>query len=1146
MKKTLLLLPLLAVFVGNVFAQSYQAKTDTIWGRNSMQECDGKPTTLSWDLKSFENVVQKIPLYNYNMMNGNTHLVYYIRMPEGHNRADITLTTPTGKTLDCDFALIDPLNGDTLQHHRLVAPEAGKQQTIELMPDINIERDGWFRFDLDIPDLMSSVNRVEYIVFQRESRNIVTTPRIYSALATYLNGWNSTDPKAPSGQAYDMCYVEVYVPEEYDILSTYYSTMNVVGGYMGIQTAIHQDKNNYGAVDYRGEYQHNLIFSMWDAPGMDTDKDPNLPDYLKSGALDSDPDVEVERFGAEGTGVKTMKTYGYGGKWWKPGHWVQMLCTARPEEVDVTLEDGSIIKYYNTLVTAWYKMADDPAWGYLATLRRSGICNYFDGWGSFLENWNSWGGQHTRHMYMRNGYMRSLASHKWYHRNKITTGYYYDPKRLYSNQRDRRLDFDFGVSEDPETEGAFFMRAGGYFTVSDGINRTLTVPLNNDGIAVDTINTVRLLNRVNQAIIKDKAKEIQSKISKANTTTKRKELAKAILATADHFNGYTSEDMQELKEAYGDGETVDVNKLRTAMLNLGRNCMPLKYGVVDSKLHICSFHAYQLCNLSGQGVVTATEVDGVKTLKAMSATVENATDAAKEEVKVTDPNANWLLLHYEDNDTYYLYNIGQKKYLDLSKPGLLGDEPMTVTVSATRVDGRLGFSFKQSDKNLITQPTSAVATVTAGSATTANSLFELRDNYAMTPAETDVKAQFEFIEAMTDLQNTIKVVPQHLALPDGVVGSFKNPEEKEELRTLYNNGNVATADAARVISLLTTSERTDFDPENTLYKLRVSSGPYATRKPYVTLNADLKYSILSADGEPDQIFTIKRVAPASNPGMAKVAADVTGGYQLITQGRGIKEVGETTGVAIESVPAEEAAPLYFTDQGVYQFSIGGSENGATSITTSAKNLLVGSAKSASAQWYLEAAQDFVVSTNATGFVENGLYVDFDVVLPEGLEAYIVEGVTANNVLKTKKLELNRIPAHTPMILKGSADTTYTLNIFPASGTPPTENILHGTLLKQEGMTANSYLMLDLSGSDPVFRQVGATEITDNNAIYLVKEGQVPEAETLAIDLIATGIEGISNDGSTLKGNAVYDVQGRKVTKTTKGIVIENGKKSVKR
>ena len=179
-------------------------------------------------------------------------------------------------------------------------------------------------------------------------------------------------------------------------------------------------------------------------------------------------------------------------------------------------------------------------------------------------------------------------------------------------------------------------------------------------------------------------------------------------------------------------------------------------------------------------------------------------------------------------------------------------------------------------------------------------------------------------------------------------------------------------------------------------------------------------------------------------------------------------------------------------------------------------------------------------------MENGLYVDFDVVLPEGLEAYIVEGVTANNVLKTKKLELNRIPAHTPMILKGSADTTYTLNIFPASGTPPTENILHGTLLKQEGMTANSYLMLDLSGSDPVFRQVGATEITDNNAIYLVKEGQVPEAETLAIDLIATGIEGISNDGSTLKGNAVYDVQGRKVTKTTKGIVIESGKKSVKR
>ena len=1146
MKKTLLLLSLVAAFASNVSAQNYQAKTDTIWGRNSMQECDGKPTTLSWDLKSFENVVQKVPLYNYNMMNGNTHLVYFIRMPEGHNRAEITLTTPSGKTLDCDFALIDPITGDTLQHHRLVAGQAGKKQTVELMPDINIEQDGWFRFDLDIPDLKSSVERVDYIVFQRESRNIVTTPRIYSALATYLNGWRSTDPKAPSGEAYDMCYVEVYVPVESDILSTYYSTMNVIGGYMGIQTAIYQEPGT-GAVDYSKEYQHNMIFSVWD--NGDTDVTPNLPDYLKSGALDNDPDVEVSRFGSEGTGVNTMKKLGYGDKWWKPGHWVQMLCTARPEEIDVTLEDGSVIKYPNTIITAWYKMAEDSEWGYLASCRRSGESSYFDGWGSFLENWNSWGGQHTREMYMRNGYMRSLASHKWYHRNSITTGYYYDPKRLYSNLRDRRLDFSFGVSEDPETEGAFYMKAGGYFTVSDGINRTLTVPLNNDGVAADTINTARLLDRVTQAIIKDKSKEINSKISKANTTTKRKALAQEILATADKFNGYTSEDMQELREVYGDGETVDVAKLRTAMINLSKNCMPLKYGVVEKKVHISSFRAYQLYNLAGQGVVTATEVDGVKTLKAMSATVDDATDAAKEEVKVTDSNANWMLLHDEDNNSYYLFNIGQRKYLDMSKPGLLTDSPVTVDVSISSSNGRTGFIFRQNGKTLITQPSSDVATVTAGSADGSNSVFELRDNYVMTPTDAEVKAQFEFIDAMADLQNQIKVVPTHLALPDDVVGGFKNPDEKEELRVLYNNGNVATADAARVVSLLTTSERIDFDPENTLYKLRVSSGPYATRRPYVTLNEDLKYSIYAADGQPDQIFTIRQVAPTSNPtGMAKAAVNVAGGYQLITQGRGIKEVGETKSAVIESVSADEAAPLYFTDQGAYKFSIGGSENSSTSIASSTKNLLVGAASSATGQWYLEPVREFAVSTNATGFVENGLYVDFDVVLPEGLEAFIVEGVTADGIIKTKKLELDRIPAHTPILLKGEADTTYALSIFPGSGTPPTENLLQGTMLKKEGMTANGYLMLDLSGTVPVFRQVNATEITKTNSVYLVKEGQVPEAETLDIDLIPTGISSLTPDPSP-KGEGsryVYDVQGRRITKATKGIIVSDGKKAVRK
>ena len=1142
MKKSMLLLAFALMILCDASAQNYQQKTDTIWGRNSYQETDGLPTTLSWDLKSFENVVQKIPLYNNNMNGGNTHLVYYIHLPEGHSRADITLTTKRDKQADFDFALTDPITGDTLQHHHVVAAQEGARQTVELMPDINIEKDGWYRFDLFLYDLNVYVDKIEHLVFQRESRNIVTTPRIYSTLATYLNGWRSTDPKAPSGRAYDICYVEVYVPEESDWLSTYYSTMNVIGGYMGIQTAIHQDKNNYGAVDYRGEYQHNIIFSVWD--NGDTDMTPNLPDYLRSGALDSDPDVEVERFGAEGTGVKTMKTYGYGGKWWIPGHWVQMLCTARPEEVDVTLEDGSVIKYPNTLISTWYKMAEDTEWSYMATLRRSGESSYFDGWGSFLENWNSWGGQFTRNMYMRNGYMRSLASNTWYHRNNITTGYYYAPSRLYPNQRDRRLDFAFDVSEDPETEGAFHMKVGGYFTMSDGKNFELTVPLNNNGTSVDTINVDNLMRRFSEALVKDKSKEIQSKIIKANTASKRIALAKSILEQADQFNGYRSEDLQALRQVYGTGEGISQNNLRQAMTDLANNCMPLKYGVVARKESIGSFRAYQLYNTMGAGIVTGTEVDGVKTLRASSATIDGATEEAAEQLNVLDPNTNWMLLHREDDSKYYLYNIGQKQYLDMSQPSMLSNAPVSVEVSKS---GR-GFIFKQNGLTLNAAPTSNTATITAVSSGASYSVFELRDNYSMQPSPEEVQQQFDFIDAMQNLQSSLSAVPQLLQMPKGTVGSLKNEEDIQQMTELYNGGSVDLNNGPTILSLLTTAPRVQFNPEQALYRLHSAQATYKSR-PLVTLNDKLRYSLAAEDGTPNQIFSMKKSAPSANPtDMNRAPIKIDGGYKLSCQGCGFSAFGDRNGVAIEAVDADESPSIFFTDRNNGQFTLGNTENSTVCLSAQSRGIFTGMSTLAASQWYLQEVTEMKVSTNAKGFVPSGLYVDFDVILPEGLNAYIVDGVTADGHVKLQLLEDRHIPALTPVILSGANSTEYTLHILPPT-TPeePLENLLQGTLLKKEGMTENGYFLLDFNGDKPIFRQSASTTINSCNTIFLVKEGPVPEMETLDIDLTPTGIKTINgNDPSSVisHSSSVYDLQGRKVNNTEHGVVIRDGKKIV--
>ena len=67
----------------------------------------------------------------------------------------------------------------------------------------------------------------------------------------------------------------------------------------------------------------------------------------------------------------------------------------------------------NSIVTAWYKMEDDPDWTYMATHRVAGRPYLFSSFYSFLENYGECGEIYTRG-YWRKGYMRSAASGKWY------------------------------------------------------------------------------------------------------------------------------------------------------------------------------------------------------------------------------------------------------------------------------------------------------------------------------------------------------------------------------------------------------------------------------------------------------------------------------------------------------------------------------------------------------------------------------------------------------------------------------------------------------------------------------------------------------------------------------------------------------------
>ena len=269
------------------------------------------------------------------------------------------------------------------------------------------------------------------------------------------------------------------------IIGTYAMALGVLNGYMGIQM------NGYTA---DGSPRHDVLFSMWDDGS--TDEDPNLPEYLRAGAVDWDPLTTTNRFGNEGTGVQTYRK----GPYWTPGKYVQFITNCRPETTSYTTEVNgkpTVHTQHNMLVSAWFNALDGKGWQYMATVRKRNSTTYFDAWYSFLENYNASTGQANRIAYYRNGYMRARSNGKWYYRNSVGFGHTDG-----GDNTGARTDYGQGTTDNP-ADRTFFMQTGGYTST----NKTkTTVALATDYTPVDTINITPLNDRVLTAIANEKAR----------------------------------------------------------------------------------------------------------------------------------------------------------------------------------------------------------------------------------------------------------------------------------------------------------------------------------------------------------------------------------------------------------------------------------------------------------------------------------------------------------------------------------------------------------------------------------------------------------------------------------------------------------------
>ena len=432
---------------------------------------------------------------NWSYTEGTT-LVYGIHFPTGHVRADAVFKGKGSRKVSFGVRIVHPATGTVVLETSATAAKAGTaEQTMEIMPDTEMPYDGWYRFELTCPNGSTTLDRLNYLLFQRSSTLNITDSEIFMAPSVHL-WWSTKVPGAPSGQSYNWTYLEVMYPSEYRQPATYRMAIGTDGMYSGIQMPTHSD----------GSYGHSVLFSIWD--NGDVDKDKNLPDIMRAGAVDLGPDAYATRFGGEGTGSSIRYNRD---DFWEFDHWVQFLYNVRPDIISVTNADGTVSEFESTLQTVWFKNAEDADWRYMGTLRMAGANRLTSGIYSFLENFGDTGGELMRRCYFRNGAMRSASTGKWYALNHAGFG-----NTQGKNQRNSRYDFGHGVTE--LFDKTFYLETGGYMGKRDSAN-TCEPPVMGEMPWVDTIDVARLERRVNEGIVHYNAKTLKARVELTRTVS---------------------------------------------------------------------------------------------------------------------------------------------------------------------------------------------------------------------------------------------------------------------------------------------------------------------------------------------------------------------------------------------------------------------------------------------------------------------------------------------------------------------------------------------------------------------------------------------------------------------------------------------------
>lgn len=175
--------------------------------------------------------------------------------------------------------------------------------------------------------------------------------------------------------------------------------------------------------------------------------------------------------------------------------------------------------------------------------------------------------------------------------------------------------------------------------------------------------------------------------------------------------------------------------------------------------------------------------------------------------------------------------------------------------------------------------------------------------------------------------------------------------------------------------------------------------------------------------------------------------------------------------------------------------------------------------------------------SAAGYATYCSAIALDFSSATGLTAYIAKKDDSNNVTFTT---VTKVPANTGVLLKGN-EGTYTINVTSDATDDVTGNVLKGVTAETTVEPGAFVLMNGTSGVG--FYKTTKEFTVGANTAYIEA---LPNSEARSFigfnfdDNTTTAIEGVA----TVKMNSdeIFNLQGQRVTKATKGLYIINGKK----